>query len=57
MLAYGGNGPVFAAIHAQELGIDRVLVPRAGGWRRPRTSFAPAGRIPHHLPKAGKCAR
>ncbi len=28
MLAYGGNGPVFAAIQAQELGIDRVLVPR-----------------------------
>ena len=29
MLAYGGNGPVFAAIQAQELGISRVLVPRA----------------------------
>ena len=29
MLAYGGNGPVFAAIQAQELGIGRVLVPRA----------------------------
>jgi len=29
MLAYGGNGPVFAAIQAQELGIERVLVPRA----------------------------
>jgi len=29
MLAYGGNGPVFAAIQAQELGIDRVLVPKA----------------------------
>ncbi len=28
MLAYGGNGPVFAGIQAQELGIDRVLVPR-----------------------------
>tara|TARA_R110000823_G_scaffold309352_2_gene433501 strand:- start:8506 stop:10596 length:2091 start_codon:yes stop_codon:yes gene_type:complete len=28
LLAYGGNGPVFAAIQAQELGIDRVLVPR-----------------------------
>lgn len=28
MLAYGGNGPVFAAIQAQELGISRVLVPR-----------------------------
>jgi N-methylhydantoinase A len=28
MLAYGGNGPVFAAIQAQELGIDRVLVPK-----------------------------
>ncbi|MFT4519855.1 MAG: N-methylhydantoinase A [Halioglobus sp.] len=28
MLAYGGNGPVFAAIQAQELGIDKVLVPR-----------------------------
>jgi N-methylhydantoinase A len=29
MLAYGGNGPLFAAIQAQELGIDRVLVPKA----------------------------
>jgi N-methylhydantoinase A len=29
MLAYGGNGPVFAAAQAQELGIDRVLIPRA----------------------------
>ena len=29
MLAYGGNGPVFAASQAQELGIDRVLVPKA----------------------------
>ena len=29
MLAYGGNGPVVAAIQAQELGIDRVLVPQA----------------------------
>ncbi len=29
MLAYGGNGPVFAAIQAQELGIDRVLIPGA----------------------------
>ena len=29
MLAYGGNGPAFAAIQAQELGIDRVLVPKA----------------------------
>ena len=29
MLAYGGNGPVFAAIQAQELGIPRVLVPKA----------------------------
>jgi N-methylhydantoinase A len=29
LLAYGGNGPVFAAIQAQELGIARVLVPRA----------------------------
>jgi N-methylhydantoinase A len=29
MLAYGGNGPVFAAIQARELGIERVLVPRA----------------------------
>jgi N-methylhydantoinase A len=28
LLAYGGNGPVFAAIQAQELGINRVLVPR-----------------------------
>jgi N-methylhydantoinase A len=29
MLAYGGNGPVFAAIQAQELGIGRVFVPKA----------------------------
>ncbi|MBW2723362.1 MAG: hydantoinase/oxoprolinase family protein [Deltaproteobacteria bacterium] len=29
MLAYGGNGPVFAAIQAQELGIKRVLIPKA----------------------------
>ena len=29
MLAYGGNGPVFAAIQSQELGIDKVLVPKA----------------------------
>jgi len=29
MLAYGGNGPLFAAIQAQELGIERVLVPKA----------------------------
>jgi len=28
MLAYGGNGPVFAAVQAEELGIARVLVPR-----------------------------
>jgi N-methylhydantoinase A len=28
MLAYGGNGPVFAAIQAQELGISKVLVPK-----------------------------
>ncbi|MEN8162420.1 MAG: hydantoinase/oxoprolinase family protein, partial [Myxococcota bacterium] len=29
LLAYGGNGPLFAAIQAQELGIARVLVPKA----------------------------
>lgn len=29
MLAYGGNGPVFAAIQAQELGIESVRIPRA----------------------------
>ncbi len=29
LLAYGGNGPAFAAIQAEELGIARVLVPRA----------------------------
>ena len=29
MLAYGGNGPVFAAVQARELGIRRVLVPKA----------------------------
>jgi N-methylhydantoinase A len=29
MLAYGGNGPAFAGIQAEELGINHVLVPRA----------------------------
>ncbi len=29
MLAYGGNGPAFAAIQADDLGITRVLVPKA----------------------------
>jgi N-methylhydantoinase A len=29
LLAYGGNGPAFAAIQAQDLGIRRVLVPKA----------------------------
>jgi N-methylhydantoinase A len=29
MLAYGGNGPLFAGIQAQELGIDTVWVPQA----------------------------
>jgi N-methylhydantoinase A len=29
MLAYGGNGPVFAAIQAEDLGIEKVLVPKA----------------------------
>lgn len=29
MLAYGGNGPAFAAIQAEELGITKVLVPKA----------------------------
>jgi len=29
MLAYGGNGPAFAAIQAEELGIKRVLIPKA----------------------------
>jgi N-methylhydantoinase A len=29
LLAYGGNGPLFAAVQAQDLGIRRVLVPRA----------------------------
>jgi N-methylhydantoinase A len=29
MLAYGGNGPVFAAIQSQDLGINKVLVPKA----------------------------
>lgn len=28
MLAYGGNGPVFAGVQARELGIKRILVPR-----------------------------
>ncbi len=29
MLAYGGNGPAFAAVHADALGIKKVLVPKA----------------------------
>ncbi len=29
MLAYGGNGPLFAAAQAEELHIDHVLVPRS----------------------------
>jgi N-methylhydantoinase A len=29
MLAYGGNGPAFAAIQAAELGITKILVPKA----------------------------
>ncbi len=29
MLAFGGNGPVFAAVQAEDLGIERVLVPKA----------------------------
>ncbi len=29
LLAYGGNGPAFAAVHADSLGITRVLVPKA----------------------------
>jgi N-methylhydantoinase A len=29
VLAYGGNGPAFAAIQAEDLGIKRVLVPKA----------------------------
>jgi N-methylhydantoinase A len=29
MLAYGGNGPAFAAIQAEDLGITQVLVPKA----------------------------
>jgi N-methylhydantoinase A len=29
LLAYGGNGPLFAAVQAQDLGIRRVLVPKA----------------------------
>jgi N-methylhydantoinase A len=29
LLAYGGNGPLFAAIQAQDLGIRQVLVPKA----------------------------
>lgn len=29
MLAYGGNGPMFACVQASELGIRRVLVPKA----------------------------
>ncbi len=29
MLAYGGNGPAFAGVQAEDLGINRVLVPKA----------------------------
>jgi N-methylhydantoinase A len=29
MLAYGGNGPVFAGVQAEDLGISRVLVPKS----------------------------
>ncbi len=29
MLAYGGNGPAFAAIQAEDLGINTVLIPKA----------------------------
>jgi N-methylhydantoinase A len=29
MLAYGGNGPAFAAVQAEDLGINKVLVPKA----------------------------
>jgi N-methylhydantoinase A len=29
MLAYGGNGPAFAAVQADDLGVGKVLVPRA----------------------------
>ncbi|HTZ69411.1 MAG TPA: hydantoinase/oxoprolinase family protein [Acetobacteraceae bacterium] len=29
MLAYGGNGPAFAAIQAEDLGINKVLIPKA----------------------------
>jgi N-methylhydantoinase A len=29
LLAYGGNGPTFACVQAEELGIGEVLVPRA----------------------------
>jgi N-methylhydantoinase A len=28
MLAYGGNGPLFAGVQAKALGIDRILIPR-----------------------------
>lgn len=29
MLAYGGNGPAFATVHADALGIEKVLIPKA----------------------------
>jgi N-methylhydantoinase A len=58
MLAYGGNGPLFAAIQAQELGISRVVVPRASptfsalgalaadpAIDEERSYLAPAGRV------------
>jgi N-methylhydantoinase A len=58
MLAYGGNGPLFAAIQAQELGIQRVWVPRTSpafsalgalaadpGLDEERSYLAPASRL------------
>src|SRR3546814_19045908 len=36
MLAYGGNGPVFAAVQAEDLGMAGVLLPKAAQLGRAR---------------------
>ena len=45
LLAYGGNGPAFAAIQADDLGIRRVLVPRASPTFSALGALAAAPRI------------
>ena len=54
LLAFGGNGPLFAAGIAAELGIDRVIVPPLPGV------FSAFGLLvadaEHHAAKASACA-